>query len=171
MSGLQKNTAGQKWRVFAFDTATNTPVTGGAAAITAKLAKDWGVATALGDTNPTEVEDGFYLFDLTQAETNANWLDLYPESGTAGVQVIGVPGSMGTIPAALYTVGAVVDDIKKMLRADVQVDTTTTPWELVLLEEGTGVIGVGTELLRQPLKTVTGADITTTTAVIGRAGL
>lgn len=103
MSGLLKNTASQKWRVFAFDRTTNAPVTGDAANITAKIAKDWGSATATNDTNPTEVEDGFYLFDLTQAETNANWLDLYPESSTSDVQVIGVPGSMGTIPSGFQT--------------------------------------------------------------------
>lgn len=98
MSGLQKNVASQKWRCFAFDRTTNAPKTGDALNITAKIAKDWGAATALGDTNPTEVEDGYYLFDLTQAETNANWLDLFPESATANIQVVGVPGSMGTVP-------------------------------------------------------------------------
>ncbi len=94
--GLQKNVAGQKWRVFAFNKTTNAPVTGDAANITAKIAKDWAAAAATNDVNPTEVEDGYYLFDLTQAESNADALDLYPESSTADVQVIGVPGTIFT---------------------------------------------------------------------------
>ena len=88
---MKKNTAGQKWRVFAFTRSTGAPVTSGAAAITAKLSKDYGAAVALTDTTPTETEDGYYLFDLTQAETNADDFDLYPESTTSGVQVIACP--------------------------------------------------------------------------------
>lgn len=127
--GLQKNTASQKWRVFAFNETDNTAVTGDAANISAKIAKDWGAATATNDVAPTEVEDGYYLFDLTQAETNADNLDLYPESSTANIQVIGVPGTQTTVPsgfsddamrgtdsaataAALATVDTVVDAIK-----------------------------------------------------------
>lgn len=99
--GYERNVAGQKWRVFAFD-AAGVPVTGDAANITAKVAKDWGTATALGDTNPVEVEDGYYLFDLTQAETNAATLDLYPQSATGSVQVIGVPGTKTAISALVW---------------------------------------------------------------------
>lgn len=94
--GLQKNVASQKWRVFAFNITTSAPVTGDAANITAKIAKDWAAAGATNDVNPTETEDGYYTFDLTQAETNADALDLYPESATANVVVIGVPGSQST---------------------------------------------------------------------------
>jgi hypothetical protein len=99
MSGIQKNVASQKFRVFAFDVTTNEPVTGDAANITCKVAKDWAAAGAVADTNPTETEDGFYLFDLTQAETNANVLDFYPESATADVQVVAVPGTVYTVPS------------------------------------------------------------------------
>lgn len=85
---MQKNVAGQKIRVFAFTLATGAPATGDAANITCKVSKDSGTATALTDVNPTETEDGYYLFDLTQNETNANTLDFYPESSTSGVQVV-----------------------------------------------------------------------------------
>lgn len=94
---MLRNTAGQKWRVFAFTRSTNAPLTDGASAITAKISIDNGTATALTDTNPTETEDGYYLFDLSQAETNGVSLDLYPESSTSGVQVIGVPGHYDTV--------------------------------------------------------------------------
>lgn len=98
MAGLRRNVANQKWRVFAFNITTGAAVTGDSANITAKIAKDWGTATATSDVNPTEIEDGYYLFDLTQAESDANVLDIYPESSTPNVQVIGVPGTVFTIP-------------------------------------------------------------------------
>lgn len=97
---MQKNVAGQKIRVFAFDRATAVPVTGDAANITCKVSIDGGVATALTDTNPVEVEDGYYLFDLTQAETNGNTLDFYPESATAGVQVVVTNHDRQTVAAS-----------------------------------------------------------------------
>lgn len=96
--GLQKNVTGQKALVFAFDRTDNTPKTGDAANITGKVRKDYGSATAITDTNPTEIEDGYYEFDLTQAETNADVLDILPESSTSDIQVIGVPGRVFTIP-------------------------------------------------------------------------
>ena len=60
-----------KSRVFAFDLATGNPVTGGAVAITAKWAIDYGAPTALTDVTPVEAEDGFYHFDLSIAERDA----------------------------------------------------------------------------------------------------
>jgi hypothetical protein len=81
-----------KVRVFAFDRSTAEPVTGGAAAITAKWSKDYAVPTALADTNPTEAEDGFYYFDLSSGERDVSIIgEVFPESSTSGVQVIGVP--------------------------------------------------------------------------------
>lgn len=94
---MQKNVPGQRWKVFAFDTTTSVEVTGDAANITANLKKDYGAAAATNDVNPTELEDGFYYFDLTQAETNAGILELFPESSTPNVQVIPVPASYTTI--------------------------------------------------------------------------
>jgi len=103
---MQKNVASQKWRVFAFDRTDNSPKTGDAANITAKICKDWGTKDAVTDTNPTEIEDGYYEFDLTQSETNANNLDLYPESSTTDIQVIGVPGNYVTTVIAGATMDA-----------------------------------------------------------------
>ena len=103
MSGFEKNKSSQKWMVFAFDRTDNTPKTGDAANITAKLSKDYGTLTAVGDTNPTELEDGYYLFDLTQAETNADVLHIFPESSTSDIQVIGCPATVFTVPLAFNT--------------------------------------------------------------------
>lgn len=90
---MKKNQAGQKWRVFAFDRATGAPVTGDAANITAKISGNYAAAVALTDVNPTETEDGYYLFDLTPSETDYDDISIYPESSTSGVQVIGVPAN------------------------------------------------------------------------------
>lgn len=126
MSGLQKNVASQKWRVFAFDN-NGDPVTGDAANITAKIAKDWGTATATNDVNPTEVEDGYYLFDLTQAETNANVLDLYPESSTANTYVIGVTGTIYTVALNFSALGIESDgDLTKVNLCDTNTDMRGT---------------------------------------------
>ena len=113
---MQKNAAGQKWEVFAFNKTNSNPVTGDAANITANLRKDHGAAAAVADTNPTELEDGRYVFDLAQAETNGDYLALYPESSTSNVAVIALPANYyttdavtaGTVPTAT---GTYLDDL------------------------------------------------------------
>lgn len=97
---MQKNVAGQKWVVFAFDETDNTVKTGDAAQITAEISKDGGAGGGnITDTNPTELEDGYYVFDLEQGETNADLLLILPESTTPNIQVIGVPGAVYTTEA------------------------------------------------------------------------
>ncbi len=109
MSGLQKNVASQKWVVFAFDETDNTAVTGDAANITGKVSIEWGTRNAIADTNPTEQEDGYYVFDLTQGETNGDALNIYPESSTANVRVIGVPGTIYTVAQYFQELGIASD--------------------------------------------------------------
>lgn len=98
-----KNVASQKLVVFAFDSTTNTPKTGDAANITAYVSKDFGAATVLGDTTATEIDStnakGYYLFDLTQAETNADVLTFTAKSSTANIVVLGAPPVVYTYPA------------------------------------------------------------------------
>lgn len=99
---MEKNTAG-KWIVFAYglpDHASDgQPITGDAANITANVRIDGGAANATDDVNPTELEDGYYIFDITAAEANGDLILMTPQSATANVQVIGVPGSVWTRPA------------------------------------------------------------------------
>jgi hypothetical protein len=97
---MYKNTASQKWTVFAFNITTNAPITGDSANITANLRIDGAAANAVDDTNPTELEDGFYQFDLTQAETNGDNIVICPDSSTSDVQVIGCPMSVWTLDLA-----------------------------------------------------------------------
>ena len=115
-----KNTAGQKWVVFAFQDSgggsPNEPVTGDAANITANLRLDGGAANAVDDTNPTELEDGYYVFDVTQAETNADMILICPQSSTSNVNVIGVPGVVYTTED-LSSVQSDLDDIQTRIPA------------------------------------------------------
>lgn len=86
---LYKNKASQKFAVFAYDPTTGDPVTGDAANITAQISLDGAATAATNDTNPTELDatdaPGIYLFDATQAETNADLVIVVPVSATADV--------------------------------------------------------------------------------------
>lgn len=114
---MLKNQASQKWRVFAFDRSTGTPVAGDAANITGKLTIDYAAPAAIVDTNPTEDADGngYYWFDLTQGETNGDHLAVNCESTSPNVSVLGDPPSMittvrQTIDNGAYTVTITVTD-------------------------------------------------------------
>ena len=84
---MKKNVADQKVLVFAF-TIADGKKTGDAANITCKVSKDNGERVDLTDNVAVETEGGFYLFSLTQEETNADTLDFYPVSTTPDVEVI-----------------------------------------------------------------------------------
>jgi hypothetical protein len=111
---MLKNTANQKWVVFAFDLTDNTPKTGDAAQITANLRIDGAAANAIDDTNPTELEDGYYVFDLTQAETNGDNIVICPASSTGDIQVIGCPMAVWTLDL----------DTKEDIRAEMDSNST-----------------------------------------------
>ncbi|KKN54816.1 hypothetical protein LCGC14_0588700 [marine sediment metagenome] len=95
---MRKNIAGQKWVVYAYNTSTDLPVTGDAVNITANLRIDGAAANAVDDTNPTELEEGYYVFDISQAETNGNQILIAPSSVTGSVRVVGVPEAVWTTP-------------------------------------------------------------------------
>lgn len=97
-----KNTASQKIQLFAFDATTGVAKTGDAANITAYVSIDYGAVTVLGDTTATEMDatnaPGWYMFDLTQAETNGNDLLFTAKSSTANIKIVGRP--VCTVPAS-----------------------------------------------------------------------
>ena len=84
-----KNIASQQIAVFAYDADAKLPKTGDAANITAKISKDGGATAATNDVNPTELSStdakGIYIFDLTQAESNANLIVLSAVSATENI--------------------------------------------------------------------------------------
>lgn len=86
---MLRNVGSQRFVVYAYygPNATNpgNPVTGDAANITALLSKDGAAASATNDVNPTELGNGLYAFDATQAETDAAELVLRASSSTANV--------------------------------------------------------------------------------------
>jgi len=100
-----KNVANQKIAVFAFDSSTSLPKPGDAANITVYVDKDWAGCNVLGDTSATEIEStnakGWYLFDVTQAETNANALLFTGKSTTSNIVVVGQ--LIYTVPANFTT--------------------------------------------------------------------
>lgn len=87
---VYKNKAGQKLAVFAVD-SDGAPKAGDSANITAQISKDGAASAATNDTNPTELDGtnhpGIYLFDLTQAESDADLLVLSAHSATVGVTI------------------------------------------------------------------------------------
>jgi hypothetical protein len=124
---MQKNISNQKWTVFAFDITDNTAKTGDAGQITANIKIDGGSSNATDDVAPTELEDGYYEFDLTQAETNGEHIRLFPSSSTGDIQVIGVPGAVYTTPANFPDLGIESDgDVTKVNLVDLNTDMVGT---------------------------------------------
>ena len=84
-----KNVASQKVAVFAWDNAAGVPKTGDAANISAQISKDGAACAATNDAAPAELDavdaPGIYLFDMTQAETNADLISITPDSSTTDV--------------------------------------------------------------------------------------
>jgi hypothetical protein len=114
---LIKNAA-QKIHVYAYDTTTGAPKTGDQANITGYVSLD-GVANAIDDTNPAQVDatdmPGVYVFDLTAAETNCDAFALIAKSATANVRldpIIGFTTEAIATAVNLATVDTVVDAIK-----------------------------------------------------------
>ena len=145
---MKKNTAGQKITVFAFNTTTAVPVTGDASNITANLSKDDGTPAAIADANPVEVAGGFYSFDVTQAETNADKLLVIASSITGNVEVIGSPSSViyPTVSAAGSGATEVIVNLTDsaaavVADADVRVRTTSDTTAAVVASGRTDSFG------------------------------
>lgn len=86
-AALQKNTAGQGFYLFDYDTTNNAPKTGDAANLTVYRSLDGGTATAI-TGSVTEVSatsmPGIYWVSVSQADTNGNLFAFYGISTTSG---------------------------------------------------------------------------------------
>ncbi|GAH58585.1 unnamed protein product, partial [marine sediment metagenome] len=78
---------------------------------------DGGEANAVDDEHPTELEDGYYIFDITQAETNGNYILICPASSTENIQVIGCPAAVWTCEAMRGTDSAATEAKQDTLTA------------------------------------------------------
>lgn len=112
---MLRNVAGQKWRVYAWDTTTGLPKTGDAANISAYITKDFGTAVPTNDAAPAEVsltnQPGYYDFDLTQSETNAHTVSLAAKSSTSNVVVLPCQPVQNPVPQYLSSMGVTSDGV------------------------------------------------------------
>ena len=161
-----KNVA-TKLAIFAFDTTDGSPKTGDAANLTAYVSKDYGAVTVLADTSAAEMDatnaKGWYLFDLAQAETNADALLFTGKSSTASISLVGqlvftTPANFST--ASIDSNGR-VDVIKLAGTTQTARDIGTS----VLLSSGTGTgqLSLSSGLVTLAGVTHTGAVIPTVT--------
>jgi len=93
--------------------------------------------------------------------------DRIPDDPASNTQVntrLATSGYTAPDNATIATAAADALLARKILQADVTIDKTTTPWELVYTERGTS-----SELFRQRLRDVDSGNIAATTTVIGRA--
>jgi len=106
---VKKNVSGQKIAIYAYNPVTYEGVTGDGLNISAQIFKDGGAAAATDDTNPTELDStnapGIYLFDITQAESNADLIILYSKSTTSNVKID--PITIYTIPELDDTIASI----------------------------------------------------------------
>lgn len=112
-----RNFGGQKLTVFAFDRTTNAPKTGDAANITAYVRKDNGATTQLTDTSASEDHAtnsaGYYTFDLSQTETDADKLHFTAKSSTANIVVVAVPAVVFTTPHFQMRLDSILDSLPR----------------------------------------------------------
>lgn len=145
---IYKNIASQKIAVYAHDTAADAPKTGDAANITAQISKDGGTTAATNDANPTELDatdaPGIYLFDMTQAETNADLIVLQADSSTADISI--EPVIIYTLPTWTNTQVAQTGDSYTRLGApvgaSVSADIATVDGNVDSVLADTGTDGV-----------------------------
>jgi len=120
---VYKNKAGQKIAIYATD--AGAAKTGDAANISAQISLDGGTSAATSDAHPTELDatnhPGVYLFDLSQAETDANLIVLSASSTTSGVAIEPL----------------VIDTEPEVRAADVETISTSNPqdWLNIVLSQ------------------------------------
>jgi hypothetical protein len=160
---VQKNVSGQKLICFAFDSTTGLPKAADAANITAYVSKDYGAVTVLGDTSATEMDatnaKGYYLFDLTQAETNADTLLFSAKSSTSNIVVVGAPAAVFTTPANFDLLSVDGSGRVDVIKVNGTSQTARDLGASVLLSVGTGTGQVNLATGKVPA-TLASTDVT-----------
>lgn len=135
-----KNVASQKISVYAYDSTTGAPKTGDSGNISVYVSKDYGSVTQLGDTSATEMDStnakGWYLFDLTQAETNADACLFTGKSSTSNIYIVGQ--LIYTNPANFTTTSIDSNGRVDVIKIAGTTQTARDIGASVLLSSGTG---------------------------------
>jgi hypothetical protein len=164
---MKRNTEGQKFHVVAFNNSGR--VSGQAANITCTLSKDGGDRVATNDANPTEIgTTGEYVFELTQAETNAHALSFAPVCNTEGVQLLGMPSNVIYTSDSDAIADAVIDGLGSfsITRIGPEYDPAT---RTITLISGDDYLASNSSSVVFAI-TVPGVDLATVTAVFSAAG-
>ncbi len=127
---LYKNVADQKLAVYAYNKLTGDAKTGDASNITAQISLDGGASASTNDTHPTELDStnhpGTYLFDLTQAETDADMIVVTASSSTTNIALRPVYAFTELKPAGPLTGGTVYVYKDDSTSTEVQTGVTNT---------------------------------------------
>jgi hypothetical protein len=93
-------------------------------------------------------------------------------AGASGL-IVSLSGASGAAQCDAEVQLAAVDtaDVRDLVEADRVIDTTVSPWALVLIKKGTGALGApgAVELVRQKLYDVTGGGVTNASTILGRS--
>jgi hypothetical protein len=161
-----KNVASQKAFFYAFDSTTNLPKPGDGGNITAYVSKDYGSVTVLGDTTATEMDStngkGYYVFDLTQGETNADTLLFSAKSSTSNIVVVAMPATVFTRPPNFSALSVNSSGQVDVIKLNGTSQTARDIGASVLLSSGTGTgqVSLSSGLVR--LSSTGVSDILTT---------
>lgn len=166
-----KNIASQKLSIYVFDSTTNLPKTGDAANLTAYRSLDDGAVTVLGDTSATEQDatnaKGFYIFDLTQGETNGDKIMFSCKSATANMVCLAMPAVVYTTPPNFTTASIDSNGRLDIIKIAGTTQTARDIGASVLLSSGTGT---GQLKLASGYVAMTWADVAAPTTAVDLSG-
>lgn len=119
------------------------------------------IGTAVWDSGTRTLSSfGSLVSDMATAVWGATSRTLSAFGFTVNTNANATETATLTAAAATKTTAELLVDL---LQADQEIDTNTTPWQLVWKKSGTQ-----TELLRKSIKTVAGGDLTSTDSIPGR---
>lgn len=154
---IERNVAGQFVNIGPLLQVSN-----GAAVTSGSITVDNGSTYTAGGGTLTHLGAGIFRYVMTQAETNNAIIGLTLTGTNAA------PVSL-TVPTTPYSADVTTQNtsltwLQNFLAGDKSIDTAVTPWAEVVK-----IAGTSTELIRKRLRDTSGANITSTTVVIGSA--
>lgn len=77
-------------------------------------------------------------------------------------------GDVWMNPSGICRIHDAADFIQDLLEADHYIDTSSSPWKLILVKKGTGNLTTGQRLLTQNLKTEASANVSSIETFVGQ---